>query len=375
MPAKNPEEILGHFYSRLKEMESLQASDLYLTVGYAPCMRVNDQLTLAKGAVVDEESLWVVIDRLLSSKQKKEFEEQLELNFPIILKDGSRFRANLFQQQEKPGLVIRRINITIPSIEQLGLPQIYADMVMKKYGLIVLASPSGSGKSTSMAAMLDYRNRMGQGHILTIEDPIEFLHTNGNCIFTQREVGIDTHSFENALNNALRQKADVIVVGEIRTREAMIQALRFAEAGHLCITTLHANSSAQAIKRMVSFFPEDMKPHAHLSLSQNLLAVFSQKLLPSQNEGRVLAIEILKNQGLVRNHIADGKIGDISDVMERVSDPAMRTMDQALFELYKSGKIAMDVALHEAENPSNLRLQVTKKLGNAAPQTLSHNDF
>lgn len=375
MPAKDPEQILGHFFARLKEMEQQGASDLYFSVGYAPSVRIHDQITLAKGEVVDEETLWVVLDRLLNQKQKEEFQRDLELNFPIVMKDGSRFRANLFQQQERPGLVIRRINVKIPTIEELGLPTIYGEMILKKHGLIVLASPSGSGKSTSMAAMLEYRNRTSGGHVLTIEDPIEFVHHDGNCIFTQREVGIDTHSFESALNNALRQKADVIVIGEIRSREAMIQALRFAEAGHLCITTLHSNSAAQAVKRMVSFFPEDMKSHAYLSLSQNLLSVFSQKLLPSKQDGRVIAIEILKNQGLIRNHIADGKVGELADVMERISDPTMRTMDEALFDLYKSGKIEMDVALHEAENPSNLRLKMTKNLGTASKQALDSSDF
>ena len=281
----------------------------------------------------------------------------------------------LFQQQEQPGLVIRRINVQIPTLEALDLPNIYADMVMRKQGLIILASPSGSGKSTSLAAMLDHRNRNGKGHILTIEDPIEFLHNNVNCIFTQREVGVDTHSFENALTNALRQKADVIVVGEIRTKEAMIQALRFAEAGHLCLSTLHANSAAQAIKRMVSFFPDDMKDHAHLSLSQNLLAIFSQKLLSSEKKGRVMAIEVLKNTGLIRNHISEGKFCEINSIMERVSDPSIRTMDTALFDLYKTGDISKEVALHEAENPSNLRLKMSQKLGSIQPKTDTHNQF
>lgn len=366
MIARDPNIIVNHFYARLQEMEKVDASDLYVTVGCAPHFRIHDKITLAKGEPYDEEMLWVILDRVLSAKQKETFQNELELNFPIILRDGARFRANLFQQQEKPGLVIRRINTVIPTLESLGLPQIYADMIMKKQGLIILASPSGSGKSTSMASMLDHRNQQGSGHILTIEDPIEFLHENINCIFTQREVGVDTLSFEDALNNALRQKADVIVVGEIRTKEAMIQALRFAEAGHLCITTLHANSAAQAIKRVVSFYPPEMREHAYLSLAQNLLTIFTQKLLTSEDGKRVMAIEILKNTGLIRSHIGEGKIADIASIMERVSDPSMRTMDEALFDLYKSGRITQDVALHEAENPSNLRLKMSQKLGNIA---------
>ena len=375
MPAKDPQKVLNHFYNRLKEMEETNASDLYLTVGCAPNIRINDEISLAKGEVFDEEMMWIVLNKILSPKQMQQFQSELELNFPIILPNGARFRANLFQQQEQPGLVIRRINVQIPTLEALDLPNIYADMVMRKQGLIILASPSGSGKSTSLAAMLDHRNRNGKGHILTIEDPIEFLHNNVNCIFTQREVGVDTHSFENALTNALRQKADVIVVGEIRTKEAMIQALRFAEAGHLCLSTLHANSAAQAIKRMVSFFPDDMKDHAHLSLSQNLLAIFSQKLLSSEKKGRVMAIEVLKNTGLIRNHISEGKFCEINSIMERVSDPSIRTMDTALFDLYKTGDISKEVALHEAENPSNLRLKMSQKLGSIQPKTDTHNQF
>ncbi len=375
MSKKNPSEVLDYFYSSLQEMEKVQASDLYFTVGRSPSMRIKDEISLAKGRVVDEETLSVVLDRLLTPKQKKEFQQELELNFSIILKNGSRFRANLFQQQEKPGLVIRRINVVMPTIEELGLPSIYGEMVMKKHGLIVLASPSGSGKSTSMAAMLEHRNRFAGGHVLTIEDPIEFSYTDNKCIFTQREVGIDTHSFENALDNALRQKADVIVVGEVRSREAMVQVLRFVEAGHLCVTTLHANSAVQAVKRMVSFFPDDMKEHIYLTLSQNLLSIFSQKLVHSKDGGRAIAIEVLRNEGLVRNHIEDGKIGDILDVMERVSNSGMCTMDQALFELYKAGKVAMEVIMHEAQNPSNLRLHVIKELGGIMPSTTSSGDF
>lgn len=363
MPAKNPDEVLQHFFELLREMDTQNASDFYYTAGYAPSMRIHDVVEVEKGAVVTDEEIWIVLDKLLNPRQKKEFAEQLELNFPIVLKDGSRFRANVFQQQQKPGMVIRRINVRIPSLDELGLPAIYQDMIMKKQGLIILASPSGSGKSTSMAAMLGHRNQKGRGHILTIEDPIEFLHMDGNCIFTQREVGVDTHSFEAALTNALRQKADVIVVGEVRTREAMTQALRFAEAGHLCITTLHASGAPQAIKRILSFFPEDMRQHTCISLAQNLLAVFSQKLLPDKNGGTSIAIEILKNEGLVRELISEGKVGEIQDAMERTGESGCRSMDQALFDLYYSGKIDLDVALHEANNPSNLRLKVTKTEG------------
>jgi twitching motility protein PilU len=240
MNTYNPDDVMGLFHAHLREMEKLQASDLYFTVGYTPSIRISDTIELAKGSVVTRDDLSIILDKLLSPKQKSEFKENLELNFPIILKDGSRFRANLFQQQGVPGLVIRRINLSVPTLEELELPRIYGDMILKKRGLVVLASSSGSGKSTSMAAMLAHRNRVGKGHILTIEDPIEFIHSNGNCIFTQREVGVDTLSFENALNNALRQKADGREPGSDGQSDVEAQAVRSCSARRACGTDVGA---------------------------------------------------------------------------------------------------------------------------------------
>jgi twitching motility protein PilU len=345
----------------LDELVKSNCSDLYLTVGFAPCLRSKDnKLIPLSDNVFQQADIDRIIREVLNDEKLEEFEATLELNVPVERADKSRFRFNFFRQQQKNGLVIRRINTKIPTIAELGLPDIYAKMAMKKRGLIILASPGGSGKSTSMAAMVGHRNANGSGHILTIEDPIEYVHEHRQCILTQREVGTDTFSYGMALKNALRQRADVIAIGEIRDRDAMDHALRFAETGHLCIATLHSNNASQAIDRIVNFFSEDARPYILTTLSQNLLSIFSQRLVPNLTGGSSLAVDILLNEGLVRNLIAEDKINEIKDALTRGYDVGMRTFDQSLFDLLVKNKISLETALSEAENPASLKLKISQ---------------
>jgi twitching motility protein PilU len=343
----------------LDELVKQNATDMYLTVGCTACVRGKDNKVrpIAK-AILQQNDIEVFMRELLNDEKKDEFDSALELNTSIARPDGSRFRFNFFRQQQKSGIIIRRINTKIPTFEELELPEIYSKMIMKKRGLIILASPGGSGKSTSMAAMLGYRNTNGSGHIVTIEDPIEYVHDHKGCIITQREVGTDTFSYGMALKNVLRQRADVIAIGEIRDKDAMEHALRFAETGHLCIATLHSNNASQAIDRMVNFFPDDSRAYILATLSQNLVSIFSQKLVPNLAGGSSLAVDILLNEGLVRNLIAEDKIVELKEAIERSYDIGMRTFDRSLIDLFAQGKISMDTAVSEAENPSALKLKI-----------------
>jgi len=358
------EEII-HKY--LDEMLKQDASDMYLSVGYPPSIRNKEGRVVPMTKVtLRQEDIEKIMDDVLDDDKKDEFESTLELNISIARdSDGSRFRLNFLRQQQKSGIIIRRISTIIPTIEELQLPQIYADIIMKRRGLIILASQGGSGKSTSMAAMLGHRNHHGWGHVLTIEDPIEFVHEQGKCIFTQREVGSDTFSYGMALKNALRQRADVIAIGEIRDRESMDHALRFAETGHLCIATLHSNNASQAVDRIVNFFPDESRQYILSTLSQNLLAIFSQRLLHNVSGGNSLAIEMLLNEGIVKTLIADDKLADIREAIERGRNVGMQTFDQALVDLFSKGEITLDAALSESDNPSALKLKINQgNLGN-----------
>lgn len=352
------EGIIGPY---LDVMVKEDASDMYLTVGYPPSIRNKDgNIAPLTKVTLRQEDIERIINEILNDDKKDEFESTLELNISVARDDGSRFRFNFLRQQQRSGIIIRKINTKIPTIEELGLPAVYSEMVMRKRGLIILASPGGSGKSSSMASMLGFRNLYGSGHVLTIEDPIEYVHEHGRCIFTQREVGSDTFSYGMALKNALRQRADVIAIGEIRDREAMDHAMRFAETGHLCLATLHSNNAAQAVDRMVNFFPDDARSYVLTTLSQNLLAIFSQRLLPNLAGARSLAVEVLRNEGLIKSLIADDRMGDIRDAMERGRSTGMQTFDQSLIQLYTSGKISFDVAVAEADNPSSLKLRINQ---------------
>jgi twitching motility protein PilU len=344
----------------LKEMVKREASDLFLTVDCPPSLRIEGKVVEFDLPPVSEEDIEKIITDLMSEDQKYEFESNYELNMALKLEDGERFRVNFFRQQHHSGLVIRRIKAKIPDPQTLKLPPIYTQIVMEKRGLILLVGSVGSGKSTSMASMIEYRNQKGSGHIITVEDPIEYVFTHQNCIFTQREVGIDTFSYSIALKNAMRQSPDVIVIGEIRDRDTMENALLFCETGHLCLATLHATNSSQAIERIINFFPEETHRQMQITLSQNLRAVFSQRLVEDEKNGRALATEILLNEGLIKQLILEGKFKEVKDAMEKAHDHGMQTFDQCLHMLVKKKTISAEVALREADNPNNLRLRINQ---------------
>ena len=348
-------------YKYLDELIKRDGSDMYITCDAPVSVRNNqNQIIPVSKGLMKQANIDKLIDEILDEEEREEFESTLEFNCSITREDKSRFRFNLFKQQQHSGIVIRKINTEIPTIESLQLPDIYASSIMKKRGLIILASPAGSGKSTSMAAMIGHRNKFGAGHILTIEDPIEYVHEHDSCIITQREVGIDTFSYGMALKNALRQRADLIGIGEIRDRESMEHALKFSETGHLCIATLHSNNSAQAIDRIVNLFPDDSRSYILATLSQNLLSIFSQRLMPGLNKSNAMAVEILLNEGLIRQLIIDDKITEIREVVERGRNVGMQVFDQSIYDLYTKKEISMETALNEAENPSALRMKISR---------------
>jgi twitching motility protein PilU len=295
----------------------------------------------------------------MNDKQAAEFERTKECNFAIAPSGIGRFRVNAFMQMGHVGLVFRTIPAALPTIDGLNLPAVLKDVAMTKRGLVVFVGATGSGKSTSLAAIVDYRNENSQGHIITIEDPVEFVHPHKNCIITQREVGIDTDGWEMALKNTLRQAPDVILMGEIRDRETMEHAVAFAETGHLCLATLHANSSNQALDRIINFFPEERRAQLLMDLSLNLKSMVSQRLIPRQEgRGRVAAVEILLNTPLVSDLIFKGEVGEIKELMKRSRELGMQTFDQALFDLYEAGSISYEDALRNADSVNDLRLQI-----------------
>lgn len=341
--------------SILADFVETGASDCYFTVGAPPNFRFGNNIKSQDLARLTQDDIDVILRELLSEDAILEFESTLEYNTAIVWNDA-RFRMNIFRQRKQTGIVLRRIRTDIPSIEQLELPKIYGDLVLEKRGLILLVGATGSGKSTSLASMLGHRNIHGSGHIVTIEDPIEFIHDHNKCIFTQRDVGIDTYSFGIALKNTLRQSPDVIVIGEIRDRETMEHAIVFSETGHLCVATLHANNANQAIERVLNFFPEEKHKQISLNLSLNLKAILSQRLVLNKQGERSIAVEILLNNGVIRDLVADGRIKEIREHIEKGHDTGMQTFEQALFVLYTSGVITEQVALAESDNPANLRL-------------------
>jgi twitching motility protein PilU len=295
----------------------------------------------------------------MNDKQAAEFERTKECNFAISPQGIGRFRVNAFLQQGHVGLVFRTIPSTLPTIDTLNLPKVLKDVAMAKRGLVIFVGATGSGKSTSLAAMVDWRNENSYGHIITIEDPVEFVHPHKNCIVTQREVGIDTDGWDMALKNTLRQAPDVILMGEIRDRETMDHAVAFAETGHLCMATLHANSSNQALDRIINFFPEERRAQLLMDLSLNLKALVSQRLLPHQEgKGRIAAVEIMLNTPLVADMIFKGEVGEIKELMKRSRELGMQTFDQALFDLYEANKVSYEDALRNADSVNDLRLQI-----------------
>jgi len=344
------------------EMVKHRASDLYLTVGFPPTLRVSDRLLPISENKLTDTDIESIIDELLEPEKREEFSSSLEFNGAVNWDSGSaRFRINIFRQQKHNGLVIRRIQTEIPTLASLKLPAIYADLAMEKRGLVLVVGPTGSGKSSSLAAMIEHRNSNGSGHIVTVEDPIEFVHEHRGCIVTQRDVGIDTYSYGLALKNALRQRPDVVLIGEIRDRETMEHAINFSETGHLCFATLHANNANQTIERILSFFPEDKHRQVLLNLAMNMRAILSQRLVLTKNNERAIALEVLLNRGLVKSLIEEGRVKEIRETMEKNRVEGMCTFEQALLELYMKGEISEEVAVSESDNPANLRLQIKQQ--------------
>ena len=342
----------------LQLMIDKEGSDLFVSSQLPVSAKINGELiALGDDKLTDEESL-AFVESSMSEKQKAEFYNSKECNFAIATDEG-RFRVSAFWQRDRAGMVIRRIVTQIPDVNDLGLPSTLTDVIMAKRGLVLFVGGTGTGKSTSLAALLGYRNRNQRGHILTIEDPIEFVHEHRKSIITQREVGLDTESFESALKSSLRQAPDVILIGEIRSQETMEYALSFAETGHLCVATLHANNANQAIDRIMHLVPKEKHDKLKYDLSLNLRAIIAQQLVPtSDGNGRVAAIEILLNTPIVGELIKKGDIGGIKEAMAKAKDMGMQTFDQALFELYKQQRINYADALHHADSPNDLRLMI-----------------
>jgi twitching motility protein PilU len=339
-------------------MKQKNASDLFITAGFPPAIKVDGQMTPVMDKPLPPETSAIIMRSLMNDRQIKEFESSNECNFAISPPGIGRFRVNAFVQQNRVGGVLRTINTEIPTFEALGLPQQLQGIVMEKRGLVLMVGATGSGKSTSLAAMVGYRNRNSRGHIITIEDPIEYVHPHIGCLITQREVGTDTFTWENALKNTLRQAPDVILIGEIRTREGMEYAVNFAETGHLVLATLHANSANQALDRIINFFPEEKREQLLMDLSLNLKAIISQRLIRKEGGGRVAAMEILINSPLIADLIDKGEVASIKEVMARSNEQGMITFDQFLFNLFEDGLISYDEAVRNADSQNELRLRV-----------------
>ncbi|MDZ4142041.1 MAG: PilT/PilU family type 4a pilus ATPase [Methylotenera sp.] len=342
----------------LKFMLDKGGSDLFFSTGAAIHIEIEGDTLPINAQVMAPGMIKEIAYSLMSADQIKEFEATLECNFAIGKKDVGRFRVNVFRQRGEVGMVIRHIKTDIPSIESLGLPAILNELIMRKRGLILIVGSTGSGKTTTLAAMIDHRNATSTGHILTLEDPIEFIHNHKKSVVDQREVGIDTLSFENGLKNAMRQAPDVILIGEVRDMEGMKNALAYAETGHLCLATLHANNANQALERVISFFPEDGKTGLLLGMSMNLVSIVSQRLIPGKHSKRVAATEVMINTPYIAELIQKQKIGDIKESMADSTDIGMGTFDQSLFRLFANGKIDEDQALANADSRNDLSLKI-----------------
>lgn len=334
-------------------------SDLFITENFPPALKVDGKISKVSEQALSSQHTAALARAIMNDHQVAEFERTKECNFAISPPDIGRFRVNAFLQRGSIGLVFRVIPNEVPTIDGLGLPQILKNMVMTKRGLIIVVGGTGSGKSTSLAAMLDWRNENSSGHIITVEDPIEFVHRHKNCIVTQREIGLDTDSWDAALMNALRQAPDVVLMGEIRSRETMELALNFSETGHLCLATLHANNANQAIERVIKFFPDEAHQQLLLDLSLNLRGLISQRLVSKQSgKGRIAAIEIMINSPLIADMISKGEVAEMKEVMKRSRELGMQTFDHALYDLYEAGEISYEDALRNADSVNDLRLQI-----------------
>ncbi|OIR19228.1 twitching mobility protein [mine drainage metagenome] len=346
-------------HNLLRGMISQKASDLFITSGFPPAFKIDGRMTPVSSQALSSQHTQELARSIMNDRQAAEFESTHECNFAISPPGIGRFRVNVFMQQQRVGMVLRTITTRIPTFDELGLPNVLKDVVMTKRGLVILVGGTGSGKSTSLAAMLGHRNHNSYGHIITIEDPVEFVHDHDKCIVTHREVGVDTDNWQIALKNTLRQAPDVILIGEIRDRETMEYAVAFSETGHLCLATLHANSANQALDRIINFFPEDRREQLLMDLSLNIKALISQRLIPKRDgKGRAAAFEILLNSPLISDLIFKGHVHEIKEVMARSRELGMQTFDQALFDLHESGAISYEEALKNADSVNDLRLKI-----------------
>ncbi len=346
-------------YDLLRLMLSKNGSDLFITADFPPAFKIDGKMTQVSNQPLNATHTVELARAIMSDKQAAEFEASKEANFAISPGGIGRFRVSAFVQQGKVGMVLRTITTAIPKIEDLKVPDTLKDIVMTKRGLVIMVGATGSGKSTTLAAMLGYRNENSYGHIITIEDPVEYVHPHKNCVITQREIGIDTDGWGIALKNTLRQAPDVIFIGEIRDRETMDYAIAFAETGHLCLATMHANSSNQALDRIVNFFPEERRQQLLMDLSLNLKAMISQRLIPLKDtKGRCVAVEIMLNSPLISDLIFKGDVHEIKEIMKKSRELGMQTFDQALFDLYEGGKITYEDALRNADSVNDLRLSI-----------------
>jgi twitching motility protein PilU len=345
-------------FDLLRLMMTKKASDMFITSGFPPAMKIDGKMTPVSTQVLSPQQTREISRAIMNDKQTTEFEATNECNFAIGVPGVARFRVNAFIQRGTVGMVFRTITTKIPKFEDLGLPEVLKEVAMTKRGLVIFVGGTGSGKSTSLAAMIGFRNENSFGHIITIEDPVEFVHEHKNCVITQREVGVDTDNWHIALKNTLRQAPDVILIGEIRDRETMDYAIAFAETGHLCMATLHANSTNQALDRIINFFPEERRHQLLMDLSLNLKSVISQRLIPkSDGVGRAAAIEILINSPLISDLIFKGDVHGIKDIISRSRELGMQTFDQALFDLHEAGQITYEDALRNADSVNDLRLK------------------
>ena len=346
-------------HNLLRGMISKNASDLFITAGFPPAFKVDGRMTPVSSQALTQQHTQELARSIMNDRQAADFESTHECNFAISPHGIGRFRVNVFMQQQRVGMVLRTITTKIPDLDELGMPPVLKDVVMTKRGLVLLVGATGSGKSTTLAAMLGHRNKHSHGHIITIEDPVEYVHEHGNCVVTHREVGVDTESWGAALKNTLRQAPDVILIGEIRDRETMEYAVAFAETGHLCMGTLHANSANQALDRIINFFPEDRREQLLMDLSLNIKALISQRLIPKKDGvGRAPAMEILLNSPLISDLIFKGEVHAIKEVMSKSRELGMETFDGALFRLYEEDKISYEETLKNADSVNDVRLRI-----------------
>lgn len=358
-------------FTWLRHMNKYKGSDLFITTNFPPAMKVDGKIMRLTDEPLNAEKCMEIAFSIMSSKQIEEFSTTNECNFAISLPDTSRFRVNAMVQRGATALVFRSITSNIPKFETLNLPPILKDIALRKRGLVIFVGGTGSGKSTSLASLIDYRNENSFDHIITIEDPIEFIHQHKNCIITQREIGVDTENWPIALKNTLRQAPDVILIGEIRDRETMDYAISFAETGHLCMATLHANSTNQALDRIINFFPEERRNQLLTDLSLNLQAFISQRLIPREGgRGRVAAVEVLLNSPIIADLIRKGEVHNIKEMMKKSTGMGMITFDQALYDLYENGDISYQDAIKNADSAHDLRLDIqlrSRRAQNAGP--------